>query len=895
MRKTMQELLDGKGENYIFPFFWQHGETEEVLREYMQVINDCGIGAVCVEARPHPDFAGPGWWKDLGIILDEARHRGMKVWILDDAHFPTGQAAGAMKEADAKLCKQYVMVERTDVCGPMPSAQLNINNMIKYQPNPFGNMGIFGEDSSKRIFDDESCLTVIAGRLDNSNHIEKDIVTLTGKIKDGELEWDVPEGMWRIFVIYNTRNGGGRAHYINMLDEESCRVQIDAVYEPHYARYKDDFGKTIAGFFSDEPELGNVTGYNFDESIGKKIMPLPWNKDMPDMLEERLGKDYLSLLPALWCDMGDAHLTAKVRYAYMDAMTCLVSRSFSEQIGNWCEERGVAYIGHIIEDNNQHSRLGCSLGHYFRAMKGQHMSGIDDIGGQVLIGGENHSRIGMMGSGQDGEFYHFVLGKLGSSFAHIDPKKKGRAMCEIFGAYGWKTGVREMKYLVDHFLVRGINQYVPHAFSPKEFPDPDCPPHFYAHGNNPQYRFFQSLMKYLNRMCHIFNNGLNVAPVAMLYHGEAEWTGDCMFMQKPARQLLENQIDFDIVPSDLFVDRDYYNMKLDEEWVVNGVTYKAFVIPYAQFITKAVAQFISEATDKGLKVIFINDYPKGICDVDNGEEDRLLENVKKAAVIPLHQLAAYLSMEQIPVVKLNEKFERFRYYQYIKGEETAYMFLNEDPGKAFEGEVHVREKGKAYSYDAMDNKIYPVESTSMETGTILKLTLAPCQSMVILFADIDSEVSISPWQESSKIPLNGTWEMSLAESKEYPVFKEKQKIETFENVGRKYPDFSGYIRYEKIFDYHAGEEKEAILSIDEVYEGVELFINDKPVGKRISKPYQFVVTQYLQDGENKIVLEVANTLYRKVKSMGDEFNLFSPKAQIVEPTGIIGEVSLHKI
>lgn len=50
-------------------------------------------------------------------------------------------------------------------------------------------------------------------------------------------------------------------------------------------------------------------------------------------------------------------------------------------------------------------------------------------------------------------------------------------MCEIFGAYGWGEGVSLMKWLTDHMLVRGINEFVPHAFSPA-FPDEDCPPHF---------------------------------------------------------------------------------------------------------------------------------------------------------------------------------------------------------------------------------------------------------------------------------------------------------------------------------------------------------------------------------------------------------------------------------
>ena len=75
-------------------------------------------------------------------------------------------------------------------------------------------------------------------------------------------------------------------------------------------------------------------------------------------------------------------------------------------------------------------------------------------------------------------------------------------MCEIFGAYGWAEGVKMMKWLTDFMLVRGINCFVPHAFSMR-FPDPDCPPHFYARGRNPQFRAFGVLMQYMNRMSHI--------------------------------------------------------------------------------------------------------------------------------------------------------------------------------------------------------------------------------------------------------------------------------------------------------------------------------------------------------------------------------------------------------
>ena len=60
MNKKILKLMKEKGNNYIFPFLWMHGEDEQTLREYMRVIYDSNIRAVCVESRPHPDFAGPG-------------------------------------------------------------------------------------------------------------------------------------------------------------------------------------------------------------------------------------------------------------------------------------------------------------------------------------------------------------------------------------------------------------------------------------------------------------------------------------------------------------------------------------------------------------------------------------------------------------------------------------------------------------------------------------------------------------------------------------------------------------------------------------------------------------------------------------------------------------------
>ena len=78
MNQRLIQALENHPDQYILPFFWQHGEDAALLREGMQRIRESGIGAVCIESRPHPDFLGEKWWHDLDTILDEAKRLEMK-------------------------------------------------------------------------------------------------------------------------------------------------------------------------------------------------------------------------------------------------------------------------------------------------------------------------------------------------------------------------------------------------------------------------------------------------------------------------------------------------------------------------------------------------------------------------------------------------------------------------------------------------------------------------------------------------------------------------------------------------------------------------------------------------------------------------------------------------
>lgn len=161
MSKKIEALLNGTGKNYIFPFLWMRGEDESVLREYMQVIHEANIGAVCIESRPHPDFCGERWWHDMDIILDEAEKRGMKVWILDDSHFPTGFANGAVADAPDTLCRQSICCR---IHSTRTGEKVVLTEDLLGHPDPFVPTHVeqYVGEKNPRVFDDDRLLDVYA-------------------------------------------------------------------------------------------------------------------------------------------------------------------------------------------------------------------------------------------------------------------------------------------------------------------------------------------------------------------------------------------------------------------------------------------------------------------------------------------------------------------------------------------------------------------------------------------------------------------------------------------------------------------------------------------------------------------------------------------------------------
>lgn len=833
---NLNEILENKEPGHLYPFFWQKGQSLDVIKEYIHQMYAQGIRNFCVESRPHPEFLGDGWWKTMDTIISEAEKLGMHLWILDDDKFPTGHANG---KVPPELKRHYIKEHCYDYISDGTDIQLNA-------AAPAGIRGMMDPRHKS-----DQIILVCAARKDTSRKnaiFEDTLCDVTDCLHDGRISLKLPEGIWTIVAIYDTvvSDGRGVEDYLDMMNPDAVQVLIQETYEKHYAHYANQFGKVIRGFFSDEPSFGNANGRNL--IVGRDEMPLPWNSRVKNGLVDRGVKQE----ETAYLFRGDSDRAHQVRYLYMDTITSLYRDSFEKEIHDWCSRHDVIYVGHVIEDDNTHARLGAGPGHYFRAIAGEDMAGIDIIGGQVVPGMDFHHDAFSSG-GSDGEFYHYALVRMGASAAKLDPKKHGRLMCEAFGAYGWIEGLKMMKWITDHMISHGVNWIVPHAFDPADFPDWDCPPHFYAHGMNPQYPYFHIWSQYADRLCHLFSNGVKDAQVGVLYHAFAEWNGETMMFQKPCKVLQQNQIDSDVISEDYLMQAEI----LQGKYSINGCEYKMLVIPGCERLPQNLIEQINKIAEN-VPVYAVERKPAEL----------------NAQVVSLQQLPSLA--KDLTFVQSSSKQEHLNVYHYLHKDGQVWMFTNEDVLNAVDTEITIKGREPLAIYDAFTNHLYHLDAHCDE-NTHFHLHLSPYESLVLV-SETATDQYPACGQTIQFIQDGFTISAKDYKSEEFQLLKET----AIGDLSNTYSGFSGTLTYE--IDINL-QETEVMLKIPKAAEIVQVECNGTDCGTKIAPDYLFDLSHAAKIGNNHIMITVINTL---VHSQLDLFSMYLP----MEETGITEPIEI---
>ena len=158
-------------------------------------------------------------------------------------------------------------------------------------------------------------------------------------------------------------------------------------------------------------------------------------------------------------------------------------------------------IGHVIEDHQQDMRRLESLD----------FPGFDDVFGHWYD--------------PDPDVY-WRMPRMASSVAHYAGSRNDLALVEHFAATGWRTGLSEMKRMMDWSTVMGINQVVPCGLDTQSPPVWEVTPDFWLHGRNPQWPYFPAYQAAANRMTMLMRGGRHVAPAIVLDTTESQWVND---------------------------------------------------------------------------------------------------------------------------------------------------------------------------------------------------------------------------------------------------------------------------------------------------------------------------------------------------------------------------------
>lgn len=853
---------------YIAPLFWQHGESEEILRTEIAKMKEKNIAQFIVESRPHPDYLSYGWWRDLDIILDEAEKRCMKVWIFDDGAFPSGYGGGKIKKLYPEALKVYLRECHIDALGPLKGSSFRIDAWVE---------------------DEEEVIRIVAAKRKGYEEDLEDesLVDITSFCKNGILYWEVPEGFWRIFIFLKTRRGKEKEtnDYVNPIDETAVEKYIQVIYQEHYRRYREKFGTLIQGFFIDEPRFGNVPTYDmklaeYSEKQGILTEVIPYSDDLLSLLSQEIREEFGKYLPYLW--WGKSEKAQDMRYTYMNVVSLLFGKNFMGKIGDWCRSHGVKAIGHIVEDNGAHARLGYGCGHFFRAMEGLDFSGLDVVY-QIwpeYLEGRHKTPFGYL----DSRFFYWGIAKMASSLAAVDAKKEGITACEIFGAYGWQEGLKLMKWLTDHVCVRGINFLIPHAFSPKEFPDEDCPPHFYARGENPQWKYFSVWVEYAQRLCRILTDVKAVVHTAVLYHAEAEWGGEYEPFERAVQTLMSHQIDCHVIPLDYLSEEK--SEIIDQGVIINGIVYDTFLIPYGEVWPEKLYLWVKKMGEAGVSVCFMKDTPRR--SYYRNAEDACWKELLRMDKI---QVAEYENIADILLktgkwdVKATDSTPYLICRHVKKGKKDIYFFINQSKYQCIQTQILVRGEKKLVFYDPLENEHYAMNAVVENGMTEFLLELTPYQSVFVMESEeILQKFRIWEDPQDAGKEIEGVWTITVGEGDKTRVYNMKNLVNMA--APNLCPDYSGEFRYGINFTGEIGKKGEKVyLDLGEVYEIAEVILNGEYQGVRICPPYRMELPA-IREGKNELIIKVVNTL---AKERGRNW---LDRSMAQEPSGLLGPVRL---
>jgi hypothetical protein len=798
----------------IQPFLsWNGTDAKERMARIVQDLDRLSANGIFIinmsPGRGAPGYLTPEHIAQVKFVVAEAKKRGMKMWIQDECDYPSGFAGGLVSQRYPELTMQGLDADiRINV---MPGQTLK----MPVPPDTLGALAVFEQTGASQVV----------------------------PIGASGIDWRAPAPPpgaggypkpWELILVRHifrssptrasNREDGTRAKdsqysLIDYLNPDATRAFLTITHETYKAAVGDEFGKTILGFFGDEPDYTCF---------------MPWTPKLLDEFRQQKGYDLQPFLPLLFAPkMTDEAWRAKADY--WDVWSGMFRETFFGVQAEWCAKNNVEYLVHL---NHEEHGLRLDLpedhirneGDYLRAMRHVEVPGIDNL--SQLVPNRIHAYDATWNEDQN-------FPKLASSAAHLFGRPK--VWTESAGGLGI-----DGKFQLDYQVVRGINALqigVARGPGGGGALPPQAP----------------MLAWYTDRAGYLMAIGRPAAQVGLYYPSNSMWMGDeeaDRSMTKLGWQLLEHQVDWDYFDEQslssvaTIADGGFKDL--------SGQVFRAIVVPSTTVISKTGLERFQAFVKAGGKVIFVGKTPTLV--VDKTFKDAAKDAKPDLSFATLIEPSGDITPRVIealpkPDVALDSPWQRLTYNHRSWRDAEMYFFFNEG-NQEQSRTTTVAGRGQAQVWDLTAGEIHAMAAATPEGDSVrFPLVLGPYETKVVVVGPLPGGVAApepSLVAGSTLAELGGDWTLELNGKQVTTVLK------AWEDLGTQ--SFAGPATYRKQFTAAAAPAgKRVFLEIGAVHDYARVKLNGKELEGHAWPPYRWEVTSAVKAGSNELEVEVRAT------------------------------------
>lgn len=391
LENLMDAFQNPSAEFRSYPFYSLNGKLDpaEVDRQ-VRDMHQHGMGGFFLHSREglETEYMSEAWLNAIQAAVSAAKETGMYAWLYDEDRFPSGGAGGLVQSADrdGNSAKAITMELGTAFC-----------------------------------FED-NCYPFVV-RLEGETLVSFRPVTREEPLSEGEQ-----------VALFRTERSlpcewfNNEAPPDNLSPDAVSRF-LSVTHERYKERFGEEFGKTIHGIFTDEP---NIADFRCRYSSGRYWVP--WTDSFWEFFAERRGYRLEEHLPEIF---WEGEQTPAIRHDYWRTITERFCTAYSKQISEWCDQNNLMLTGHYMGEPVPafSTRMsGSVMPHYYY----QKLPGID-----VLM-----ERIAEV-----------LTAKQCSSVAN---QMGRRSICELYGCTGWEFTFEGQKWVGDWLYALGIDTRCQH-------------------------------------------------------------------------------------------------------------------------------------------------------------------------------------------------------------------------------------------------------------------------------------------------------------------------------------------------------------------------------------------------------------------------------------------------